>query len=158
MLAALKRRIREVWNKLARIHASPHEIAAGFALGVFVSFLPIIPLRTVVAMAAAWLFRQNVVAAFVGKSISFLYFPLVPFLWVAEYRLGRHIHAVEKAAAFDRAHLGEVFHMGWDVFAATFIGGALIGLPVAVVSYIVVRSVARKWKRGHTGPASTPTA
>ena len=109
-------------------------------------------------MAAAWLFRQNVVAAFVGKSISFLYFPLVPFLWVAEYRLGRHIHAVEKAAAFDRAHLGEVFHMGWDVFAATFIGGALIGLPVAVVSYIVVRSVARKWKRGHTGPASTPTA
>lgn len=158
MPAALKRRIREIWNKLARIHASPHEIAAGFALGVFVSFLPIIPLRTLVAITLAWLLGQNIAAAFVGKSISFLYFPLVPFLWVAEYRLGRHIHAVEKAAAFDRAHLGKVFHMGWDVFAATFIGGALIGLPVALVSYFVVRSVAQKWKRRRAGAASSPTA
>ena len=158
VLAAWKQRIRDVWNKLAHIHASPHEIAAGFALGVFVSFLPIIPLRTVVAITVAWLLRQNVAAAFVGKSISFLYFPLVPFLWVAEYRLGRHIHAVEKAAAFDRAHLGEVFHMGWDVFAAAFIGGALIGLPVALVSYFVVRSVTQKWERRHAGAASSPTA
>ena len=154
MLAALKQRILDVWNKLTHIHASPRKIAAGFALGVFVSFLPIIPLRTLVAITVAWLFRQNVAAAFVGKSISFLYFPLVPFLWTAEYRLGIHINPVEKPTAFDRAHLGQMFHMGWDVFAATFIGGVLIGVPVALVSYIIVWSLARKWKLRRPGPSS----
>ena len=153
MLAALKQRIRDVWDKLRKIHASPREIAVGFALGVFVSFLPIIPLRTLVAITLAWLFRQNVAAAFVGKSITLLYFPVVPFLWTAEYRLGIHINPVEKPEAFNRAHLGQIFHMGWDVFAATFIGGVLIGVPVALASYIIVWSLARKWKLRHPRPS-----
>jgi uncharacterized protein (DUF2062 family) len=153
MRAALKERIRNVWNKLAHIRATPREIAAGFALGVFVSFLPIIPLRTVVALALAWLLRQNVAAAFVGKSVSFLYFPVIPFLWTAEYRLGVHINPVERPLAFDRAHLGEIFHMGWDVFAATFIGGVLIGVPVALLSFFIVWPLARKWRRRHCLPA-----
>jgi len=146
MFATLKQRIRDVWNKLAHIRATPRQIAGGFALGVFVSFLPIFPLRTLSALALAWLLRQNVVAAFIGKSTSWLYFPLVPFLWTAEYRLGILINPVEKPLAYDRAHLGEVFHMGWDVFAATSIGGVLIGAPIALLSYIIVWHLARKWK------------
>jgi uncharacterized protein (DUF2062 family) len=154
MLATLKQRIRDVWNKLARIRATPRQIAAGFALGFFVSFLPIIPLRTLVAIALAWLLRQNVAAAFVGKSITLLYWPVVPFLWNAEYRLGIHINPVEKPLVFDRAHLGEIFHMGWDVFAATFIGGVLIGAPVALLSYIILLPLTRKWKLRRPVPSS----
>ncbi len=151
MLTAFKQRIRDLWNKLSHIHATPHEISAGFALGVLVSFLPIIPLRTVVALALAWLLRQNVAAAFVGKSITLLYFPLVPLLWTAEYRLGVLINPVEKPVVFNHAHLGEFFHMGWDVFAATFIGGVLIGVPVALLSYIIMWRLARKWRLRHHG-------
>ncbi len=150
----LKQRIRDLWNRLSHIHATPHEIATGFALGVFVSFLPIIPLRTVVALALAWLLRQNVVAAFAGKSITLLYFPALPFLWTAEYRLGILINPVERPLAFDRAHLGEVFHMGWDVFAATFIGGVLIGVPVALLSYIIMWQLARRWRLRHRGSSA----
>jgi hypothetical protein len=153
MLATLKQRFRDVWNKLAHIRATPHEIAAGFALGVFVSFLPIIPLRTLVAIALAWLLRQNVAAAFVGKSITLLYWPALPFLWTAEYRLGVLISPVEKPLVFDRAHLGEAFHMGWDVFAATFIGGVLIGVPVALLSYIIMWKLARRWKLRRPDPS-----
>ena len=153
MLAPLKQRIRDVWSKLAHVRAAPREIAAGFALGVFVSFLPIIPLRTLLALALAWLLRQNVAAAFVGKSITLLYFPALPFLWTAEYRLGVLINPVEKPLVFDRAHLGEIFHMGWDVFAATFIGGMLIGIPVALLSYIIMWRLARKWKLRRPNPS-----
>ena len=103
------------------------------------------------AIALAWLLRQNVVAAFAGKSITLLYFPVVPFLWTAEYRLGILINPVQRPLAFDRAHLGEVFHMGWDVFAATFIGGVLIGVPVALLSYIIMWRLARKWRLRHDG-------
>ncbi len=153
MRATLKQQIRDVWNKLARIRATPHQIAAGFALGFFVSFLPIIPLRTLVAIALAWLLRQNVAAAFVGKSITWLYLPALPFLWTAEYRLGVLFNPVVKPLAFDRAHLGEIFHMGWDAFVATFIGGVLIGGPVALLSYVILLPLARKWKLRRPGPS-----
>lgn len=153
MLSRLKQPLREVWDKLAHIRATPREIAGGFALGVFVSFLPIIPLRTLVALALAWLLGQNVAAAFVGKSITWLYLPVLPLLWTAEYRLGGLINPVEKPQAFDRAHLGEIFHMGWDVLAATFIGGVLIGVPVALLSYLIVWQLARRWKLRHANPS-----
>jgi peptidoglycan/LPS O-acetylase OafA/YrhL len=39
--------------------------------------------------------------------------------------------------------------MGWDVFAATFIGGVLIGVPVALLSFFIVWQLARKWRRRH---------
>ena len=157
MLDGLKRQVLALWKRLARIRATPHQVAAGFALGVFVSFLPIIPLRTVVALLLAWLLRQNIAAAFVGKSITLAYFPLVPLMWAAEYRLGTLINPVEKPVAIDRAHLGEVFHMGWDAFVATFIGGVMIGLPVALITYIVVWRLAQKWKLRRTQTASKPT-
>jgi len=153
LFAMSKQPVRDVWNKLALIRATPHQIAGGFALGYLVSFLPIIPLRTLVALLLAWLLRQNVAAAFVGKSMTLLYFPVVPFLWTAEYRLGILINPVAHPLAFDRAHLGEVFHMGWDVFAATFIGGVLIGVPVALLSYIIVWHLARQWKRRRPDPS-----
>jgi len=156
MLDRFKRGILVLWKRLARIRATPHQIAAGFALGVFVSFLPIIPLRTIVALLLAWLLRQNIAAAFVGKSITLLYFPLVPLMWAAEYRLGILINPVEKPAMIDRAHLGEVFHMGWDAFVATFIGGVMIGLPVALVTYIVVWRLAQKWKLRRSGAPLKP--
>ena len=153
MFAMLKQPVRGVWNKLARIRATPHQIAGGFALGYFVSFLPIIPLRTLVALLLAWLLRQNVAAAFVGKSMTLLYLPVVPFLWTAEYRLGILISPVEQPLAFDRAHFGEMFHMGRDVLAAIFIGGVLIGVPAALLSYIIVWHLARQWKRRRPDPS-----
>jgi uncharacterized protein (DUF2062 family) len=142
MIDRLKQQAREIWRKLRRLNASPHQIAAGFSLGMFVSFLPIIPFRTLVALGLAWLFRQNVIAALAGKSITFLYSPLVPFIWLFEYRLGKRLIVVEHASKFDRAHWGEILHMGWDVFAAMLVGAVIIAAPVSLICYAVVKRFA----------------
>jgi uncharacterized protein (DUF2062 family) len=140
----LKQRTRETWQKLLHLNASPHQIAAGVSLGVFVSFLPIIPLRTIVALGLAWLFRQNVIAALAGKSITLLYSPAVPLIWLAEYRLGKRFILVEHAAKFDRVHLGEILHMGWDVFTAMLVGAVIIATPVSLITYAVVKQIAER--------------
>ena len=140
----LKQRAREIWQKLLHLNASPHQIAAGFSLGVFVSFLPIIPLRTIVALGLAWLLRQNVIAALAGKSITLLYSPAVPLIWLAEYRLGKRFILVEHAAKFDRVHLVEILHMGWDVFTAMLVGAVIIATPVSLITYAVVKQIAER--------------
>jgi len=135
VLAALKRRIREFGNKLARIHASPHEIAAGFALGVFVSFCRSFH------CGQWWRWRRpgcSAKTSWLRSSVRALASSISPWCVSVgrEYRLGRHIMQSRKRRHSIVRISGEVFTWAGRV-AATFIGGALIGLPVAVVSYIV---------------------
>ena len=150
-----KQRVRDDCHKLAHLNATPGQIAGGFAIGVFISFLPIISARTIVAVALAWLLRQNVPASFVGKSVTLLYFPLVPFIWLAEFRLGCEFVAVQHAAGLapHGLWLHELLHLGWSAFLATFLGGLIIGAPVAVLVYFLVRRLARNWQQHHP-PAS----
>lgn len=37
----LKQRTREIWQKLSHLNARPDQIAAGFSIGTFASFLPL---------------------------------------------------------------------------------------------------------------------
>jgi len=141
---SLKQLARDTWQKLLRLNATPHQIGAGFSLGVFVSFLPIIPFRTLVALGLAWLLQQNVIAALAGKSITLLYNPVVPLLWLAEYRLGKRFILVEHVEKFDKVHLREILYMGWDVFAAMLIGAVIIATPVSLITYAVVKRFAEK--------------
>jgi uncharacterized protein (DUF2062 family) len=39
-------------------------------------------------------------------------------------------------------HLGEILHMGWDVFAAMLIGAVIIATPVSLICYAVVKRFA----------------
>jgi Protein of unknown function (DUF3417) len=48
---ALKQRSREIWQKLSYLEASPDQIAAGFSIGIFASFLPLNPSPTILMHA-----------------------------------------------------------------------------------------------------------
>jgi uncharacterized protein (DUF2062 family) len=48
---ALKRRLREIWHKLSRLDATPDQIAIGFSIGMFASFLPLKPSPAITAIA-----------------------------------------------------------------------------------------------------------
>src|SRR5450759_2250548 len=87
--SALKERLRESWHKLSRLNATPDQIATGFSIGIFASFLPLNPSPTITAIVMAWLLKKNVIAAVAGAVISILYIPLLPLIWLAEYRLGK---------------------------------------------------------------------
>jgi hypothetical protein len=124
-----------VGKRIRRLPDSPHRIALGFACGAFASFTPLFGFHFIVAAAAAWLVRGNLLAsAFgtaVGNPVTF------PFIAAASLNLGWWITGEKPAEA-------EGFSFGWltknvdEIFFPYAIGGILPGLTAAVVTYFVL--------------------
>ena len=143
----LKRRIREIWQRLSQQDARPGQIAAGFSIGIAAGFLPLNPSPIIVATAVAWLLKSNVIAAAAGAAMAILYIPLLPLIWLAEYRLGKLILPVQHPLTLDQLRLWDVLQKGWDVYAAMFVGSIVIATPVTLLTYLVVKRIAERWAR-----------
>jgi hypothetical protein len=143
----LKQRTREIWQKLSHLNATPDQIAAGFSIGIFASFLPLNPSPTITAIVVAWLLKRNVMAAVAGAAASILYLPLLPLIWLAEYRLGNLILPVNHPVTLDQARLWDVLQKGWDVYAAMLVGSIIIATPVTLLTYLVIKRLAARWAR-----------
>jgi uncharacterized protein (DUF2062 family) len=144
---ALKQRVREIWQKLKHLNATPDQIAAGFSIGIFASFLPLNPSPTITAILVAWLLKRNVVAAVAGAAAAILYLPLLPLIWLAEYRLGKLILPVQHPVTLDQARLWDMLQTGWDVYAAMLVGSIIIATPVMLITYMVIKRLAARWAR-----------
>jgi uncharacterized protein (DUF2062 family) len=149
----LKHRIREIWQKLKHLNATPDQIASGFSIGIFAGFLPLNPSPTITAIVVAWLLKRNVMAAVAGAVISILYLPLLPLIWLAEFRLGKLILPVQHPLTLDQARLWDVLQKGWDVYAAMFVGSIIIATPVTLLTYWVVKRLAERWGRNESQPS-----
>jgi uncharacterized protein (DUF2062 family) len=143
----LKQRIREFAQKLSHLDARPDQIAVGFTIGIVASFVPLNPSPIIVATVVAWLLKRNVIAAVAGATAAILYTPLLPLMWLAEYRLGELILPVQHPLTLDQARLWDVLQQGWDVYAAMFVGSIIIATPVAFLTYWVVKRLAERWAR-----------
>jgi uncharacterized protein (DUF2062 family) len=148
----LKQRIGEFWQKLKHLDAPPEAIATGFSIGIFASFLPLNPSPLIVATVAAWLLKRNVVAAVAGAVASILYIPLLPLIWLAEYRLGKLILPVRHELTLNQARLWNVVRNSWDVYAAMLIGSIIIATPITLLTYWAVKRLAQKWARQKNKP------
>ncbi|HVA93642.1 MAG TPA: DUF2062 domain-containing protein [Candidatus Dormibacteraeota bacterium] len=149
---ALKQRLRETWHKLSHLNASPDQIATGFSIGIFAGLLPLNPSPTITAIVLAWLLKRNVVAAIAGAVTSILYIPLLPFIWLAEYRLGKLILPVQHPLRLDQTRLWDVLQHGRDVYFAMLVGSIIIAAPVILLTYLVVKRLAQRWARQKNGP------
>jgi uncharacterized protein (DUF2062 family) len=147
-------RVKELWGRLVREDASPDQIALGFAMGMFVRFLPIPWVHTITALVLAFVFRINRVASLVGVELYLPFIWAVPLLYVSEYYVGSRLIGLrlEFDLRPDREDILELISHGWDVALALFIGAVVIGLPVAVVSFFVVRKMAKAWQANRKSP------
>jgi len=149
----LKQRIREIWQKLKHLNATPDQIAAGFCIGIFASLLPLNPSPTITAIVVAWLLKRNVMAAVAGAVISILYLPLLPLIWLAEFRLGKLMLPVQHPPTLDQARLWDVVQKGWDVYAAMLVGSIIIAIPVTLLTYWAVKQLAERWSKNESPPS-----
>ncbi len=82
---------REIWKKrikhILTLDSHPGHIAAGFAVGVFISFTPFFGLHTAIAIVAAFLFRLNKLTCITGSWVNTPF--TVPPVLVVSYKLGR---------------------------------------------------------------------
>jgi uncharacterized protein (DUF2062 family) len=120
-----QRFVTYVKQRIIRLSDSPHKIALGLALGLAASFNPFVGTHILQACGLAFLFRSNLVAAFIGTLLGN---PLtLPFMWAAAIWVG-HFFVTE-------------------TFWAWVIGAYILGAVVTPPTYYLFLSLVKAGKR-----------
>ncbi len=144
------------FSRLIRISDTPHSIALGFSIGVFASFNPMIGVHIIIALFLSWVLQANYFSAILG---TFIGNPLTyPLIWIVSLYIGSIFVPVKD---FNLSNLAETsfysleFLLNVRPFIPSFlIGGLLVGLATAFLSYFCVKKLIifyRKKKRMKKG-------
>ncbi|WP_317993019.1 DUF2062 domain-containing protein [Bartonella gliris] len=143
-------------KRILRISATPHKVALGFAIGIFLACSPFFGLHIILALFFSWILRGNFAAAIIGTIFSN---PLTFLLIVmADYKVGylclslfsnaNEMSFSQIRTLFDGLTLSNVpvlFKSAWDtVMRPMILGATLLGFLFGSLSYIgVYRAIAR---------------
>ena len=134
--ARLKRICRYMYLRLVRQEMPAHNVALGFGVGMFVGFLPIIPFQIIVAVTLAFSLRGSKIAAALGTWVSNPV-NMIPF-YLMLYYTGKMIIPWEVPPFNPKLlELTIMLKQGWNWFLVMFIGGVVLGIPAAVISYFL---------------------
>lgn len=182
LLIRLRPVLRFVKTRILHVQDSPERLARGIAIGVFMAWLPLFGLQIILSLFLAAILRANKVMAVLFTWISN---PLTAvFIYYPAYRLGRFLLGVgRKKPEMDPEQIEDIFtetlsleHVVTDFFTVDLwkqihafflqiglemtIGGVLIGLVAATVSYFAFRSLIlrfrnrRRWRLRGSQPVS----
>ena len=127
---------KEKWKKrfkdILSLDSHPGHIAAGFAVGVFISFTPFFGIHTPLAIAAAFLFRLNKLTCITGAWIN-TPFTVVPALGLS-YKIGRLLRGLPaKQISFRSLEWSDL-----KLYAKSLIlGSSVLGFVLAIIGYFV---------------------
>ena len=131
--------------KLARLPASPHAIAAGFACGSMVSFTPLLGLHFILAVVFAYLIRGNLIAALlgtiVGNPITF------PFIWGVIYKVGAFVTATKHNQFNYEINFDMIITQTYEIFLPMLLGGIILAIPVWLITYLLTHSFVSSYKK-----------
>ncbi len=134
-------------TKLVTLKDTPHAIAGGVAIGVFIGFTPLFGIKTLLSLGAAYLLRCNPIAAVIAVSLHDVVTPLWPVLLRLEYDLGfwmlSNPHHFPPKMETHSIHLAEL--MKWTTFfdlgLPLLIGSLFLAAPVAALFYFVLLQI-----------------
>lgn len=163
----MRDQMRTIAATLGLIQDSPHRIALGMAVGLWVAWTPTVGLQTFIVLPIVWATRANPLAAILGIYLSN---PLtfLPMYWV-EYQVGAMFMSdTPTIAEFsqeppENGQPGEPIaftNIGWQMWIAMWIGGILLGIVTAIPGYFVTRWFIIKSRARHAvlKPAATTEA
>ena len=143
---SVKRTLRYHWLRLLRLQDDPRRLAWSMALGIFIGMTPTIPFHFISALTLASLLRISPVPAVLGIQISN---PVtIPFLYLTAFRVGHFF--LQRGAPL---RLPETYNIvDWLALLcrgglALQVGGVIIAIPPAVVSYFLTRWVITRYRR-----------
>jgi hypothetical protein len=120
-------------------------LAAGFAVGVFFSFSPLVSLHTVLALLVALIFRLSKIAAAAGVWVNNPY--TMPFAFYGCFRLGEWLMGAKiPPPAFERWTLDTLLQAAVPYAAPLFLGATVVGLVAAAIAYGIVYQIAVRVK------------
>lgn len=146
---------RLMWLKTLRLAENPHRVALGFAIGVWVSFMPVLGTHMLLGFSVAWLLRGSYLAAFLGMFVGnpWTYW----LMWLGGYEIGVRLFNLF-IGGFQRVNVLNMleqltwssFISNWhvwlnDVLLPAMVGGLLLGIPVGAVFYGLVKWQLRRY-------------
>jgi len=142
----LRRALRYHWLKFLRLQDDPKKIAGGLALGVFIGITPTIPFHTVAALSLAAFLKVSPVTAFIGIQVGN---PLtvVP-IYLTAYKMGKYLLYSAHPLVFPKVFsYGAWFRVLCHGGIALQIGGIIIALPPAIVTYFLTLWIVQRYQR-----------
>lgn len=151
--------LRFLEYKILHIDDSPHKIALGLAIGLFIAWTPLLGVHLLLVIALSILLRANKFAAFVSVWVSNIF--TIPFVYYPSYLVGRaacNIFTPDSAMSKEQvsAFFNKLFAPGnmlnnfytreyWREFVILiktigpelWIGGFILGGLIALGSYII---------------------
>lgn len=149
---SLKEKLYYLYLRFQRLRDNPHKVALGVAISLFINWLPLLGLHTLLIILVCWVFRANILA---GLLASFLGNPwTLPAMFWADYMLGLKI-----TQALDFSFSGIVPHfmthivpaasLLWleRVFFTALLGAIPLATATAFVSYGITYQMVRQWRK-----------
>ena len=136
--------IKGLGAKLVTLRDTPHAIAGGVAIGVFIGFTPLFGVKTLLTLGVAYLLRCNPIAAVIAVSLHDVVTPLWPVLLRLEYDIGYWVlsnpHHFPPQMEIHHIHVSELlewttfFHIGLPLL----VGLIFLAAPAAAIFYFVL--------------------
>jgi len=143
-----KAQLKERFTAILALDSHPGHIAAGFAVGVFISSTPFFGLHTILAIAVAFLFRLNKLTTITGSWVNTPF--TVPPLLLGSYKLGAWLLG-QTPRPFS------VSNLEWSYLKlyaeALLLGSSVIGLAAAVAAYFICYWLVLRFRRKDPGLA-----
>jgi hypothetical protein len=138
-------------------------VAVGVAAGIFFGFTPLVGLKTLLAIGAAWLLRGSRLAAAVAVTLHDILLPFMPVLLRWEYDLGYWVlsHPHESPPSIERAlQLHPSVWLHWSTFLTVgrpvLLGSLFFSTPACAVSFVIMRAfLERRQRRRRRARATT---
>ena len=131
-----------------KIRGHPREIALGLALGLFIAMSPFMGLQTAMAVCLAALFKWNKISAAIGVWLSN---PLTaPVIYSATWFVGSKITGITLTdnmfQMFSFKATLQLLHKTPAILSTLTIGGIIIGIPAAIVTYYIAFGIVKKYQ------------
>lgn len=143
----IDRIFRYYYRRFQRLRGNPYALAGGFAIGVFIGLTPTMPLHTLTIILVTLATRTSTLAAILSSVIAcnpVTYFPIYYFSMVIGNAVTPYSLNWEKIkSALDTllssesftASLHIIVDLGVEASIVLLVGGFILALPFALVSY-----------------------
>jgi uncharacterized protein len=150
VIARLRNFLSASARKLFEIKDTPHAIAGGAAIGIFMGFPPLFGLKTLICLGLATVCRVNRIAAVIAVCLTDVLTPVLPVLLAAQYEAGYFIlsHPHHLPEKLDAASISLSDMLKWTTFLDAglplLVGSLVFAIPSALITYPLVLALAKK--------------
>ena len=131
-------------KRLRYIKDSPHQIALGFAFGVWTNFTPVFGLHYFIAIILSFIFKANMIATVIGVAITGLPFIFPFFMMISWYVGSMFFNSSESETLI--FEFDSIINNVTEKFVEIFIGSIILFPIITFIIYFPILYILKSWK------------